>query len=116
MKALVLEQAGPDPLLTVADLPPPSVGDFDALVQIAACGFCHHDLLVMNGTLRRGVQTPLIPGHEVAGVVTEVGRRVTTVRPETPSSASSPTPADGAAGAPRTWSASVRMPKPSATA
>ena len=60
------------------------MGDFDALVQVAACGFCHHDLLVMNGTLRRGVQTPLIPGHEVAGVVTRVGRRVTTVRPRDP--------------------------------
>ena len=84
MKALVLEQAGPDPLLTVADLPPPSVGDFDALVQVAACGFCHHDLLVMNGTLRRGVRTSLIPGHEVAGVVTEVGRSVTALRPGDP--------------------------------
>ena len=49
MKALVLEQAGPDPRLTVTDLPLPSVGDFDALVQVAACGFCHHDLLVMEG-------------------------------------------------------------------
>ena len=84
MKTLVLEQAGPNPRLTVTDLPPPSVGDFDALVQVAACGFCHHDLLVMEGTLRRGVQTPLIPGHEVAGVVTEVGRRVTTIRPGDP--------------------------------
>ena len=81
MKALVLQQAGPNPQLTVTDLPPPSVGDFDAQVQIAACGFCHHDLLVMEGTLRRGVRTPLIPGHEVAGVVTKVGRHVTTVRP-----------------------------------
>ena len=84
MKALVLEQAGPDPRLTVADLPLPSVGDFDALVQVAACGFCHHDLLVMEGTLRRGVQTPLVPGHEVAGVVTKVGRHVTAVRPGDP--------------------------------
>ena len=84
MKALVLQQAGPNPRLTVTDLPLPSVGDFDALVQVAACGFCHHDLLVMEGTLRRGVQTPLIPGHEIAGVVTEVGRRVTTIRPGDP--------------------------------
>ena len=84
MKALVLEQAGPNPRLTVADLPLPSVGDFDALVQVAACGFCHHDLLVMEGTLRRGVQTPLVPGHEVAGVVTKVGRHVTAVRPGDP--------------------------------
>ena len=81
MKALVLQQSGPEPRLTIADLPPPTVGDFDALVQVKACGFCHHDLLVMNGTLRRGVQPPLIPGHEIAGVVTKVGRSVTRVWP-----------------------------------
>ena len=81
MKALLLQQSGPEPRLTVADLPPPTVGDFDALVQVKACGFCHHDLLVMNGTLRRGIQTPLIPGHEIAGVVTKVGRSVTRVWP-----------------------------------
>ncbi len=84
MKALVLQQAGPTPRLTVADITPPPVGDFDALVQVAACGFCHHDLLVMEGTLRRGVQTPLVPGHEVAGVVTKVGRHVTAVHPGDP--------------------------------
>ena len=81
MKALILQQPGPNPRLAIADLPPPTVGDFDALVQVKACGFCHHDMLVMNGTLRRGVQTPLIPGHEIAGVVTKVGRSVTRMWP-----------------------------------
>ena len=81
MKAVVLQRLAPFPRLTVADLPTPTLGDFDVLVEVKACGFCHHDLLVMNGTLRRGVRTPLVPGHEAAGVATEVGPRVTRVWP-----------------------------------
>ncbi len=81
MKAVVLQRQAPFPRLTVADLPTPTLGDFDVLVEVKACGFCHHDLLVMNGTLRRGVQTPLVPGHEAAGVATKVGPRVTGVLP-----------------------------------
>lgn len=81
MKALLLQQPGPNSHLTLTDLPNPTLGDSDALVQVKACGLCHHDLLVINGALRRGVQTPLIPGHEVAGVVTQVGSSVTTLRP-----------------------------------
>lgn len=81
MKALLLQQPGPNPHLTLANLPDPIPGDSDALVQVKACGFCHHDLLVINGTLRRGVQTPLIPGHEVAGIVSQVGPKVTTLHP-----------------------------------
>ena len=81
MKALLLNQPGPDPHLTLTDLPTPELRDTDALVQIKACALCHHDLLVINGTLRRGVRTPLVPGHEIAGVVTEVGPRVATLQP-----------------------------------
>ena len=81
MKALLLQKLSPFPRLTPTDLPTPEIGDSDALVQVKACGFCHHDLLVMNGTLRRGVRTPLIPGHEVAGIVAKVGPNVTRVWP-----------------------------------
>ena len=81
MKALLLKQPGPNPRLTVTDLPPPTFGNSEVLVQVMACGFCHHDLLVMNGALRRGIQTPLIPGHEIAGIVAQVGRHVTSTRP-----------------------------------
>ena len=80
MKALILQQPSPYPRLSITELPTPSLGDSDALVQVMVCGLCHHDLLVMNGTLRRGIHAPLIPGHEVAGVVTEVGPAVTTVK------------------------------------
>ena len=81
MRSVVLEEAGPEPKLVLRYLPTPLVGDYDVLVQVAACGFCHHDLLVMEGVLRRGVKLPLILGHEVAGQVAEIGLKVTAVQP-----------------------------------
>ena len=59
----------------------PVPGPGEVLVEVAACGFCHHDLLVMAGVLRRGVKPGVILGHEVAGVVAQVGEGVTRVRP-----------------------------------
>ena len=67
MQGVVLEKAGPEPRLVVRDLPLPSLGDYDALVKVGACGFCHHDLLVMEGVLRRGVKLPLVLGMRVVG-------------------------------------------------
>src|SRR3954463_8326828 len=51
------------------ELPPPGPGQ--VRVHIAAAGVCHSDLSLVNGTLSPGF--PVIPGHEAAGVVTEVG-------------------------------------------
>jgi acryloyl-coenzyme A reductase len=79
MKALVLSQPGHPPRLDVKDLPVPVPGTNEALVQVAACGFCHHDLLVMSGTLRRGVKEDLVLGHEIAGTVVEIGDEVTSL-------------------------------------
>ena len=50
-------------------------------MQVAACGFCHHDLLVMKGLLRRGVKPGVILGHEISGTVQQIGIGVTTVSP-----------------------------------
>ena len=79
MRALLLESPGTPPHLSVADLPVPLPGPDEALVRVAACGFCHHDRLVMNGTLRRGVRPGVVLGHEIAGVVEEVGDDVSLV-------------------------------------
>jgi D-arabinose 1-dehydrogenase-like Zn-dependent alcohol dehydrogenase len=49
------------------------------LVEVAACGFCHHDLLVMAGVLRRGVKPGVILGHEIAGIAAQVGEGVSAV-------------------------------------
>ena len=59
----------------------PAPGPGDVLVKVAACGFCHHDLLVMAGVLRRGVKPGVVLGHEIAGVVAEVGQEVASLQP-----------------------------------
>ncbi|MEJ7669202.1 MAG: zinc-dependent alcohol dehydrogenase family protein [Casimicrobiaceae bacterium] len=55
------------------DLDPPGPGE--VLVRIAAAGLCHSDLSVINGDRPR--PTPMILGHEAAGIVEELGAGVT---------------------------------------
>ena len=81
MRALMLEHPGTPPSLSVVHLPMPRPGPGEALVRVAACGFCHHDRLVMSGVLRRGVRPGVVLGHEIAGVVEEVGGALDRVRP-----------------------------------
>lgn len=81
MRALLLESPGTPPRLAVVERPAPRPGDGEALVRVAACGFCHHDRLVMAGMLRRGVPPGVVLGHEIAGVVAETGAGVASVRP-----------------------------------
>ncbi len=59
----------------------PRPGPDEALVRVAACGFCHHDRLVMSGVLRRGVSPGIVLGHEIAGVVEDVGAAVNRISP-----------------------------------
>ncbi|MBT6094713.1 MAG: alcohol dehydrogenase catalytic domain-containing protein [Rhodospirillaceae bacterium] len=51
------------------DLDPP--GEGEVLVEMKAAGVCHSDLSIINGTRPR--PTPMVMGHEAAGVVAEVG-------------------------------------------
>ena len=81
MRALVLEQPGRPPVLAVKQLPTPVPGPHEVLVEVAACGFCHHDLLVMAGVLRRGVKPGVVLGHEISGVVADTGTAVTSLCP-----------------------------------
>ena len=81
MRALMLDTPGNPPRLSVVDLPTPRPEPGEALVRVAACGFCHHDRLVMAGVLRRGVMPGAVLGHEIAGTVEEVGADVGLVRP-----------------------------------
>ncbi len=48
-------------------------------VRMAASGVCHSDLSMQNGTLL--TLTPIVLGHEGAGIVEEVGEGVTSVAP-----------------------------------
>jgi len=58
------------------DVPDPTVGDEDVLVRVKACGICGSDVAGHTGKTGRRLP-PLIMGHEAAGVVERVGRKVT---------------------------------------
>src|SRR5919201_865358 len=80
MKALVShEYGGP---LRVEDVPCPEPGPGDVLVRVEACGLGLTVANIMDGRLRAGSpRLPLIPGHEVAGVVEAAGAGVAEPRP-----------------------------------
>jgi alcohol dehydrogenase, propanol-preferring len=77
MKAMVLRAAGhalelehrPDPL--------PAVGE--VRVRLEACGVCRTDLHLLDGELPQA-RLPVVPGHEIVGIVDSVGPRVTDLR------------------------------------
>lgn len=77
IRAAVATQPGL-PLSTVP-LQLADVGDNDVLIEYRAAGLCHSDLHTIEGP--EGVLFPLVPGHEGAGVVLEVGRSVTDLKP-----------------------------------
>ena len=59
--------------LSVRDVPRPVPGPGDALVKVAACGFCHTDLHYLDHDVPTAKPPPLILGHEISGVVAELG-------------------------------------------
>ena len=59
------------------DLDPPAEGE--VMVRVSACGICHSDISFIDGAW--GGPLPAVFGHEVAGVVAEIGTGVDTVKP-----------------------------------
>jgi D-arabinose 1-dehydrogenase-like Zn-dependent alcohol dehydrogenase len=55
------------------EIPEPDAGQ--VRIKVQACGVCHSDVLTKEG-LWPGIQYPRIPGHEVAGVIDELGAGV----------------------------------------
>jgi len=70
MNAMILDAAG-SPLREV-DLPVPVPGPNQILIRVKACGVCRTDLHVVDGELPNP-KVPLIPGHEIIGVVAGKG-------------------------------------------
>jgi acryloyl-coenzyme A reductase len=74
MRAVVVREPGAaTAVMRVETLPDPVPGPRDVIIKVAACGVCFHDVVTRNGTLKAGVKMPIIPGHEIAGTVVEVG-------------------------------------------
>lgn len=61
-------------------LPTPRPGAGKVLLQVRACAVCRTDLHVVDGELPRP-KLPLVPGHEIVGVVTEMGEGVEQFKP-----------------------------------
>jgi S-(hydroxymethyl)glutathione dehydrogenase / alcohol dehydrogenase len=77
MRAAVLEAPNTPVAVSEIDIRGPKAGE--VLVRVAACGVCHSDLSVVDGSFPSAV--PVVLGHEAAGVVEEVGPDVTSVAP-----------------------------------
>jgi alcohol dehydrogenase, propanol-preferring len=74
MRAMVLgEMRTP---LRLEERPPPEPGPSDILVRIEACAVCRTDLHVVDGDLPQPT-LPLIPGHEIVGIVEAIGEHAT---------------------------------------
>jgi propanol-preferring alcohol dehydrogenase len=70
MRAMVLHAARTQ--LQMAELQTPALGPSQILIQVRACGVCRTDLHVVDGELEHP-KLPLVPGHEIIGVVAEMG-------------------------------------------
>ncbi len=78
MHAMVLERAGEK--LKAMKLPIPSASDYELLIKVQACGICRTDLHVVDGELT-DPRLPLIPGHQIIGVVETAGKNVKDFHP-----------------------------------
>ncbi|GIH72189.1 alcohol dehydrogenase catalytic domain-containing protein [Sphaerimonospora thailandensis] len=79
MRGALLHAVGDEKLDIRDDFTLTPVGPADVRVRIRATGVCHSDLSVLSGVLP--MPLPVIPGHEGAGEVVEVGDQVTSVQP-----------------------------------
>ncbi|MFN3599942.1 MAG: zinc-binding dehydrogenase [Dietzia sp.] len=72
MKAAVFN--GTTPTLQIEEIPRPAPRRGEVLIKVTACGVCHTDLHVLKSEV--AFPTPAVLGHEVSGVVTELGEGV----------------------------------------
>ncbi len=78
MRAMVLHS--PRQALRLEDRPDPEPGDGEVRIRVEACAVCRTDLHVVDGELVP--QTlPIVPGHEIVGIVERTGRDVEALKP-----------------------------------
>lgn len=77
MQAMVLEAPGKP--LVHKEMPIPQVAAGQVLVKVMACGICRTDLHVIDGELKHP-KLPLIPGHEIIGIVEKTGAETSVLK------------------------------------
>jgi D-arabinose 1-dehydrogenase-like Zn-dependent alcohol dehydrogenase len=73
MKVAQISKAGGDFEIVEREIPKPGAGH--VRIKVQACGVCHSDVLTKEGAWP-GIQYPRVPGHEVAGIIDELGAGV----------------------------------------
>lgn len=83
MKALILKRYGRADQVAFADIPRPTIKPDEMLVQVHAAGLNPIDTMIPKGTFKPilRLQLPVTMGSDLAGVVVEVGNRVTRFKP-----------------------------------
>ncbi len=74
MRVAQISKAGGEFEIVEREVPTPGLGE--VRIKVRACGVCHSDVLVKDGSWP-GLQYPRVPGHEVVGVIDELGAGVT---------------------------------------
>jgi D-arabinose 1-dehydrogenase-like Zn-dependent alcohol dehydrogenase len=74
MKAIQVGKPGAEFELVQVAIPEPK--DNEVLIKVEACGICHGDAIAKDGHMP-GVKYPIIPGHEVVGIIEKTGSQVT---------------------------------------
>jgi propanol-preferring alcohol dehydrogenase len=77
MRALVLRRPGPvaDRPLALREVREPRPAAGELLLRVGACAVCRTDLQIVTGDLAPH-RSPVVPGHQVVGVVEALGERV----------------------------------------
>jgi len=73
MKVALVPKPGADFQVIEREIPKPHAGQ--VRIKVQACGICHSDVVVKEGSWP-GIQYPRVPGHEVAGIIDELGEGV----------------------------------------
>lgn len=74
MKVAHVPAPGAEFQIIEREIPKPGAGQ--VRIKVQACGVCHSDVLTKEGTWP-GIQYPRVPGHEVVGLIDEVGGGIT---------------------------------------
>src|SRR5262252_4628214 len=74
MKVAQVPKPGAEFQIVEREIPKPAAGQ--VRIKVQACGVCHSDVFVKEG-LWPGIEYPRIPGHELAGIIDELGAEVT---------------------------------------
>ena len=70
MKVAQISKPGADFEIVDREIPEPGAGQ--VRIKVQACGVCHSDVFTKEGQWP-GIQYPRVPGHEVVGIIDEVG-------------------------------------------